>query len=137
MSKLNRGNNDKPKLCRFGYVDYIVLASSLAIAVAEEVDTTDLNILAGFFATFSDELALIASVKGGCAPPEPDSGSGSNPDSGNENDDVHFIPPLPAHGSSRPEVSEVRLTSTDRARPKHKVKKKKKKIKKYKKKKKF
>ncbi|MCU9816172.1 hypothetical protein [Paraclostridium sp. AKS73] len=52
MSKVNRGNNDKPRLCRFGYVDYIVLASSLAIAVAEEVDATDLNILASFFCYF-------------------------------------------------------------------------------------
>ncbi|EPZ60998.1 hypothetical protein H477_0535 [[Clostridium] sordellii ATCC 9714] len=32
MSRLTRSNNDKSKLCRFGYVDYIVLASSLAVA---------------------------------------------------------------------------------------------------------
>ncbi|OXX82877.1 hypothetical protein AVM15_15455 [Paraclostridium benzoelyticum] len=91
MSKVNRGNNDKPRLCRFGYVDYIVLASSLAIAVAEEVDATDLNILASFFATFSDELALIAVVKEGCTP---DSDS-------NSSEEITFVPPVPATGGSR------------------------------------
>lgn len=117
MSKVNRGNNDKPKLCRFGYVDYIVLASSLAVAVAEEVDVTDLNILAGFFATFSDELALIASVKSGC-PSDSDSNSSSSSDSPTEST---FVPPLPA---------------TNGARSKPKIKKRKK-IKKYKKRKKI
>lgn len=110
MSKVNRSNNDKSRLCRFGYVDYIVLASSLAIAVAEEVNATDLNILASFFATFSDELALIASVKQGCSP---DSDSDSSPD----NDETTFVPPIPA-------------TSGSRSKPKIK---KRKKIKKYKK----
>ncbi|CEQ31843.1 Uncharacterised protein [[Clostridium] sordellii] len=63
MSRLTRSNNDKSKLCRFGYVDYIVLASSLAVAISEEVNVNDLNILATFFAVLSDELALISSVK--------------------------------------------------------------------------
>ncbi|MGG2468562.1 hypothetical protein ACOV1W_12535 [Paraclostridium bifermentans] len=107
MSKVNRGNNDKSRLCRFGYVDYIVLASSLAIAVAEEVGPTDLSILASFFATFSDELALIASVKQGCSP---DSDSDSS-------EEITFVPPIPA-------------TSGSRSKPKIK---KRKKIKKYKK----
>ncbi|MBS6508275.1 MAG: hypothetical protein KH369_08735 [Paraclostridium bifermentans] len=106
MSKVNRSNNDKSRLCRFGYVDYIVLASSLAIAVAEEVNATDLNILASFFATFSDELALIASVKQGCSS-----------DSDSDNDETTFVPPIPA-------------TSGSRSKPKIK---KRKKIKKYKK----
>lgn len=110
MSKLNRSNNDKPRLCCFGYVDYIVLASSLAVAVAEEVSTTDLNILAGFFATFSDELALIASVKGGCC---------DNSDS-NSPQEITFVSPVPD-------------TSNSRAKPNVT---KRKKIKKYKKKKK-
>ena len=118
MSKLNRSNNDKPRLCCFGYVDYIVLASSLAIAVAEEVNTTDLNILAGFFATFSDELALIASVKGGCSD---NSNSNSDSDSNSSSSqEITFVPPIPA-------------TSGSRAKPKVT---KRKKIKKYKKKKK-
>ncbi|MFR0019716.1 MAG: hypothetical protein ACLRU3_07125 [Paraclostridium sp.] len=107
MSKVNRGNNDKSRLCRFGYVDYIVLASSLAIAVAEEVDATDLSILASFFATFSDELALIAAVKVGCTP---DSDS-------NSSEEITFVPPVPA-------------TSGSRSKPKVK---KRKKVKKYKK----
>jgi hypothetical protein len=107
MSKINRANDDKPKLCRFGYVDYIVLSSSLAIAVAEEVDATDLNILSAFFATFSDELALIAAVREGC---EPESES-------NSSEEFTFVPPVPA-------VNETRC--------KTKVKKRKK-VKKYKK----
>ncbi len=94
MSKVNRSNNDKSRLCRFGYVDYIVLASSLAIAVAEEVGPTDLSILASFFATFSDELALIAAVKEGCTP---NSDSDSNPN----NEEITFVPPIPATSGSR------------------------------------
>ncbi|MGL5715959.1 MAG: hypothetical protein ACRCXT_14795 [Paraclostridium sp.] len=53
----------KSKLCRFGSVDFIILASTLAIAISEESDNTDLNILASFFAVLSDELALIASFR--------------------------------------------------------------------------
>lgn len=53
----------KSKLCCFGYVDYIVLASTLSVALAEELSVNDLNILASFFAVLSDELALIASVE--------------------------------------------------------------------------
>lgn len=75
----NNSNKETSKLCSFGYVDYIVLASTLAIALGEELDTDDLSILAAFFATFSDELALIASVKS-C--------------SSNTPDDI-FVPPVP------------------------------------------
>ncbi|CEO12040.1 Uncharacterised protein [[Clostridium] sordellii] len=77
MSRLTRSNNDKSKLCRFGYVDYIVLASSLAVAISEEVNVNDLNILATFFAVLSDELALISSVKS-C--PENSSSNDSTPE---------------------------------------------------------
>lgn len=56
-------DKNKPRLCKFGYVDYIVLASTISIALAEEFDTTDLDILASFFAVLSDELALISSVE--------------------------------------------------------------------------
>ena len=59
---LNSSGNSNSKLCCFGYVDYIVLASTLAIALGEELDNTDLNILSTFFAVLSDELALITSV---------------------------------------------------------------------------
>lgn len=57
----------KSKLCCFGYVDYIVLASTLSVALAEELSTNDLNILSTFFAVLSDELALISSVESICS----------------------------------------------------------------------
>lgn len=73
-------NNDlKSKLCCFSSTDYIVLASTLAIALGEELSENDLNILSTFFAVLSDELALIAAVQS-C-------GSG--------NDNSIFVPPVP------------------------------------------
>lgn len=67
----NDSGNTSSKLCCFGYVDYIVLASTLAIALGEELDNTDLNILSTFFAVLSDELALITSVNS-CSSNTPD-----------------------------------------------------------------
>ena len=67
----NDSGNSGSKLCCFGYVDYIVLASTLAIALGEELDNTDLNILSTFFAVLSDELALITSVNS-CSNNTPD-----------------------------------------------------------------
>ncbi len=60
----NKSNNTNKtsKLCSFSSVDYIVLASTLAIALGEELSSDDINILASFFAVLSDELALIAAV---------------------------------------------------------------------------
>lgn len=77
----NNDNSSKKtsKLCSFGYVDYMILSSTLAIALGEELSSNDLSILASFFATLSDELALITSVKN-C--------------NSNTPDDV-FIPPIP------------------------------------------
>ena len=75
----SNGNNNS-RLCCFGYVDYIVLASTLAIALGEELTIEDLNILSTFFAVLSDELALIGSVDS-CANP---SGSSST-----------FVAPVP------------------------------------------
>jgi hypothetical protein len=88
MSRIrrNRINNDKSKLCCFGYVDYIVLASTLAISISEEVNTTDINILSDFFAVLADELALIGSVK-------------SCPE--NSDEDSSFVAPVPAVSISR------------------------------------
>lgn len=76
---INRNDNNNSKLCRFGYVDYIVLASSLAVAISDEVSITDISILSTFFAVLSDELALIGSVKS-CHE--------------NSSDNV-FVPPVP------------------------------------------
>lgn len=64
MSRCDKNFNKKePVLCNLGYVDYIVLASTLSIAFAEDFDASDLNILANFFAVLADELALIASIE--------------------------------------------------------------------------
>lgn len=61
-SQTNNNQNTNSKLCCFSSVDYIVLASTLAIALGEELSSTDLGILSTFFAVLSDELALIQSV---------------------------------------------------------------------------
>lgn len=74
----NNSNIQKSKLCCFSSTDYIVLASTLAIALGEELSQTDLNILSTFFAVLSDELALIATVQG-C----------------NTGDEDVFVPPVP------------------------------------------
>ena len=55
-------NSSNSKLCAFSSLDYIVLASTLAVALGEELSSNDINILATFFAVLSDELALIAAV---------------------------------------------------------------------------
>lgn len=99
----NQSNSDsqKSKLCCFSSTDYIVLASTLAIALGEELSQTDLNILSTFFAVLSDELALIATVQG-C-------------NTGNE--DV-FVPPVP----------DVAATSTNKMTPSKNQKRNSKKI---------
>ena len=75
----SNSNNTTSKLCTFSSTDYIILASTLAIALGEELSASDINILASFFAVLSDELALIASV-----------------DACNENEETsEFIPPIP------------------------------------------
>ena len=87
------------KLCCFSSVDYIVLASTLAIALGEELSNTDIAILSTFFAVLSDELALIGSVNS----------CNSN------NDDTVFVPPVP----------DVALTSSKKSINKKNIKKKK------------
>lgn len=79
-------NNNKSYLCSFGYLDYIVLASTLAIALAEELSEEDLEVLSAFFAVLADELALITSIQE-CS-------------SGDETQDT-FIPPIAAGSGSR------------------------------------
>lgn len=79
-------NNNKSYLCSFGYLDYIILASTLAIALAEELSEDDLEVLSAFFAVLADELALITSIQE-CS-------------SGDETQDT-FIPPIAAGSGSR------------------------------------
>ena len=71
--------NTSSKLCYFSAIDYIVLASTLAIALGEELSTTDISILSTFFAVLSDELALIGGLNA-C---------------NNNDEDVIFVPPIP------------------------------------------
>lgn len=109
-NKFNRGSsNKKSKLCCFGYVDYIILASSLAVAISEEVSDTDLNILSTFFAVLADELALIGSVR-------------SCPSDGDSTDDEVFVPPVP-------DVAGVAATRSPKKTTKKRKKIKRKKVK--------
>ncbi|WP_296645411.1 hypothetical protein [Romboutsia sp. 13368] len=60
---MNRNLNiNDSKLCTFSSLDYILLASTLAVALGEELSTNDINILATFLDVLSDELALIATI---------------------------------------------------------------------------
>ena len=70
--------NSKSKLCKYNAGDYLIVVSTLAIAISEEFNDVDVNILAAFFATLADELALISSVN--ACPPK----NGNEP----------FIPPI-------------------------------------------
>lgn len=89
FGKYKRDADDKKsKLCCFGYVDYIVLASSLAIAISEEVNNNDLNILSTFFAVLADELALIGSVR-------------SCPSDNDADNSQVFVPPVPDVAAAR------------------------------------
>ncbi len=72
-------NVSKSRLCNYSPLDYIFLASTLALALGEELSSNDINVLATFFAVLSDELALIASIEA-C--------------NSNGEDDV-FVPPVP------------------------------------------
>lgn len=106
-NSFNNDSNNQPKnsqnanskLCYFSTVDYIVLASTLAIALGEELSVTDIAILSTFFAVLSDELALIGSVNS-CS---------------SNNDDATFIPPVP----------DVALTTSKKNINKKNIKKKK------------
>ena len=81
----NSSNKTKSYLCNFGYLDYIILASSLAIALAEELSEDDLEILSTFFAVLADELDLITSIQ----------------ECNSDDDEDTFVPPLPGAYNSR------------------------------------
>ncbi|MEG1310844.1 MAG: hypothetical protein RR942_07575 [Romboutsia sp.] len=85
-------NQTSPKsfLCNFGYVDYIILASTISIALGEELSSNDLNVLASFLAVLSDELALVSSVQS-CS-------------SGNS-DDFTFVAPNISRKSNNNDIS--------------------------------
>ncbi|MBU5335641.1 hypothetical protein [Intestinibacter bartlettii] len=101
----DNSNNVKSKLCYFSAFDYFVLSSTLAIALAEELSDTDIDILSTFLATLSDQLALIGSVNS-CAQ--------------GERENI-FVPPIPAGTSSGGRCS---TSSTSKGRSKKIVKRK-------------
>ena len=47
----------------FSSCNLICLASSLAIAIGEDMDADELAVLAAFFTAFADNLAIIAAKK--------------------------------------------------------------------------
>lgn len=49
----------KSRLKKFGPGDYFLLASTLALALNEELDSDDFNLLTAFVTILADELALI------------------------------------------------------------------------------
>ena len=55
-------NSSNSKLCAFSSLDYIVLASTLAVALGEELSSNDINILATFFAVLSDCVSVFPST---------------------------------------------------------------------------
>ncbi len=51
-----------------------LLATTFAVALAEEFDLDDINILSGFFSAIGDNLAIIAAQRSAC---QSDSGTGA------------------------------------------------------------
>ncbi|WP_412359512.1 hypothetical protein [Intestinibacter bartlettii] len=96
-------------MCYFSAFDYFVLSSTLAIALAEELSDTDIDILSTFLATLSDQLALIGDLNS-CA------------QGGTEN---AFVPPIPANTpSSRGYSNSSNLKRRSKKIVKRKIKKK-------------
>lgn len=105
QSTNDNSNSEKSKLCYFSAFDYFVLSSTLAIALAEELSDTDIDILSTFLATLSDQLALIGSV---------------NSCEQGERENI-FVPPIPAGTSSGGRCS---TSSSSKKRSKKIVKRK-------------
>ncbi|MEG0843197.1 MAG: hypothetical protein RRZ84_04440 [Romboutsia sp.] len=67
-SKKNNNNTNNNylnlKLEQFSYADYIILASSLAYAVGDELSDSDLDLLIIFMGMISSDLALIRTKRG-------------------------------------------------------------------------
>ena len=98
----DNSTNQNSKLCYFSAFDYFVLSSTLAIALAEELSDTDIDILSTFLATLSDQLALIGDLNS-CA----------------------FVPPIPANTpSSRGYSNSSNLKRRSKKIVKRKIKKK-------------
>ena len=86
----------KSRLKKFGPGDYFLLASTLALALNEELDSDDFNLITAFVTILADELALIDSLN---SFPTSDGDSGSDDDT---NEDV--IPAVEDSGVSDSEA---------------------------------
>ena len=105
----DNSTNQNSKLCYFSAFDYFVLSSTLAIALAEELSDTDIDILSTFLATLSDQLALICDLNS-CAQGETENA---------------FVPPIPANTpSSRGYSNSSNLKRRSKKIVKRKIKKK-------------
>ena len=105
----DNSTNQNSKLCYFSAFDYFVLSSTLAIALAEELSDTDIDILSTFLATLSDQLALIGDLNS-CAQGETENA---------------FVPPIPANTpSSRGYSNSSNLKRRSKKIVKRKIKKK-------------
>ena len=105
----DNSTNQNSKLCYFSAFDYFVLSSTLAIALAEELSDTDIDILSTFLATLSDQLALIGDLNS-CAQGETENA---------------FGPPIPANTpSSRGYSNSSNLKRRSKKIVKRKIKKK-------------
>ena len=117
VKKMKRNSSSKTsKLCAFGSLDYMILASTIAIALSEEFSSDEVSILASFFAVLSDELALIEAIE--------DCNS-------NDTDDDVFVAPIPSVTTiTLDEDNKTNLKNYSNQKKKRIIKKKRKKIRK-------
>ena len=117
VKKMKRNSSSKTsKLCAFGSLDYMILASTIAIALSEEFSSDEVSILASFFAVLSDELALIEAIED-CNSNAPD-------------EDV-FVAPIPSVATiTLDEDNNTNLKNYSNQKKKRIIKKKRKKIRK-------
>lgn len=117
VKKMKRNNSSKTsRLCSFGSLDYMILASTIAIALSEEFSSDEVSILASFFAVLSDELALIEAIE--------DCNS-------NDTDDDVFVAPIPSIATiTLDEDNKTNLKNHSNLKKKKIIKKKRKKIRK-------
>lgn len=109
MRKIVRGmkrDKNNSTICSFGYLDYMILASTLAIALGEELSQNELGVLASFFAVLSDELALISSLEA-CNSDTPDEDT--------------FVAPVPAVATTLLEDTDLDFKRSSSSQKKKKV----------------
>lgn len=65
-SSINANLSDQKSLglASISYADYVILSSTLAFALSEELNDEDLNMLIAFLAMISSDLAMLTTKKG-------------------------------------------------------------------------